>query len=259
MPMLKLYPGKSLEENAGIYYDKAKKLKAKAEGAKKALEESLKKLEAARANEKEFVKKSNVRVLHKREWYEKFRWFVSSEGFLVIGGRDASTNDILIKKFTEKGDLVFHTDMAGSPFFFFCSGNKEIGDATKQETSDATVSYSKAWKLGINSTEVFFVEPEQVSKKAPSGEYIKKGAFMIYGKKEYVGNKVNLAIGINSEGKIIGGPVNAVKTSCEKYAIIEQGGKGTSDVAKQIQKKIGGQLDDIIRAMPAGGCRIAEF
>ena len=35
----------------------------------------------------------SINKLHK-EWYEKFRWFYSSEGFLCIGGRDSTTNDI---------------------------------------------------------------------------------------------------------------------------------------------------------------------
>jgi len=257
MAKLRLYVTKSLEENAGIYYDKAKKWRNKLAGARKALDTSREKLKEIEARQ---VTSSDITIqrrIEKREWYEKFRWFISSEGFLVIGGRDASTNDILIKKFTEKNDIVFHTDMVGSPFFVIKSDNKPIGEQTIQETADATVTYSRAWKLGITSTEVFYVSPEQVSKKAPTGEYIKKGAFMIYGKKDYITNKANLALGITDKGKIIGGPVNAVKSNCEKYVSISQGKKAVSDVAKSIQRKIGGDLDEIIRAMPAGGCDIA--
>jgi len=47
-----------------------------------------------------------------KEWYEKFRWFISSDDFLILGGRDATSNEIVIKKHTEKNDLVFHR-----PFF----------------------------------------------------------------------------------------------------------------------------------------------
>ena len=64
--------------------------------------------------EEEQVKRPNIEI--KREWYEKFRWFISSEGFLVIGGRDATSNEIVIKKHADKNDLVFHTDIKGSPF-----------------------------------------------------------------------------------------------------------------------------------------------
>ena len=54
------------------------------------------------------------------------------------------------------------------------------------------------------------------------------------------------------------GPLEAVKKICEKFVEVKQGRKKTSDVAKQIQKKIGGNLDDIVRVMPAGGCKVKK-
>jgi len=31
--------------------------------------------------------------LENRQWYEKFRWFTSSEGFLVVAGKDTVSNE----------------------------------------------------------------------------------------------------------------------------------------------------------------------
>src|SRR3989338_3913810 len=194
MTKLTLDLTKSIEENASLYFEKAKKVKKKIEGAQAALNENLKKFEEVQIRkEKEASKKSEQARLRQRkqEWYEKFRWFVSSEGFLVIGGRDATSNEVVIKKHTEPNDLVFHTDMAGSPFFVVKSQGKAIGDKTKEETADATCTFSRAWKLGLQTSDVFYVNPEQVSKKTKAGEYMGKGAFMIYGKANYIGNKVN--------------------------------------------------------------------
>jgi len=256
MAKLTLDITKSIEENASLYYEKAKKIKKKIEGAKKALEENLRRLEKLEKEKKISEKKEIKKPLRiEKKWYEKFHWFISSEGFLVIGGRDATSNEILIKKHTDSNDVVFHTDMAGSPFFVVKSDGKEIGEETKKQTADATVTYSKAWKLGLQTTPVFYVKPEQVSKKAKPGEYLKKGAFMIYGKTNYIENKVNLAVGIK-DSKIMAGPVEAIKKNCENYVIVEQGREKTSFVAKKIQHKIGGSLDDIIRALPAGGCSV---
>jgi len=42
----------------------------------------------------------------------------------------------------------------------------------------------------------------------------------------------------------------------KKFVELQQGNQKTSSVAKKIRAKIGGELDDIIRAMPAGGCKI---
>lgn len=245
---------KSLEKNAEIYFDKSKKARSKLEGAEEAIQRSMKKLEKAKKENdaKEEEKKTEV----KKEWYEKFRWFFSSEGFLCIGGRDATSNEIVIKKNTNKEDIVFHASMAGSPFFVIKTEGKEVGEKTLEEAAQATASYSRAWKSGINSAEVFYVSPEQVTKETKSGEYISRGAFMIYGKKNIMNAELKIAIGIK-DSKVIGGPVNAIKEHAEKFAIVVEGSRKASDIAKKIKKKIGGgELDDIIRMLPPGGCDV---
>ena len=261
MTKLTLDLAKSIDENAAVYFEKAKKIKKKIEGAEAALKENLRKLNDLEAKkEKDEIKKSGEKKLKERkpEWFEKFRWFVSSEGFLVIGGRDATSNEVVIKKHLDSDDLVFHTDMAGSPFFVVKSGGKQIGVKTKEEAADATCTFSRAWKLGLQTSSVFFVSPEQVSKKTKSGEFMGKGAFMIYGKTNYINNKINLAIGINKEQQIMAGPIESVKAHCEKYAAMIQGTEKVSSVAKNIRHKIGGSLDEIIRALPSGGFKIKK-
>tara|TARA_Y100000310_G_scaffold345288_1_gene463440 strand:- start:4943 stop:5725 length:783 start_codon:yes stop_codon:yes gene_type:complete len=251
---------KSVEENASVYYEKAKKAKKKIKGAEDAIKKNKKKLidlqKKADKELKEIEEKEEV-VKRRKEWYEKFRWFFTSEGFLVIGGRDATSNEVVIKKYTESNDLVFHTDMAGSPFFVVKTDGKDVGGASKNEVSDATCTFSRAWKLGLQTTSVFSVDPEQVSKKAQSGEYLTKGAFMIYGKVNYVDNTVNLAVG-DYKGKIMAGPVESVKKHCKKVIILVQGDEKPSDIAKKIKHKLGGDLDTIIRALPAGEFSIKE-
>ena len=252
---------KSIDENAAAYFEKAKKIKKKIAGAEKALNESLRKLQELEAKkEKISLKKSKQEKFKERkpEWYEKFRWFVSSEGFLVVGGRDATSNEIVVKKHTEPNDLVFHTDMAGSPFFVVKSDNKQIGAKTKEEAADATCTFSKAWKLGLQTTSVFYVSPEQVSKKTKAGEYMGKGAFMIYGKTNYIINQTNLAVGMTKQQQIMSGPLDAVKTNCIAYAVLIQGNEKPSSVAKYIQHKLGGSIDEIIRALPSGELRIKK-
>ena len=259
---------KSIEENAGLYYEKAKKLKKKLAGVEKTIEnfkKDLANLEKRKAvEESQPAQPSAASKAAKPEWYEKFRWFISSEGFLVIGGRDATSNEIVVKKHTDNNDLVFHTDMIGSPFFVIKKNitllpnqppPAAIGNATISEAADATATFSRAWKLNMPTTPVFYCKPEQLTKEAPSGEFVPRGGFITKGKLNYVENKINLAAG-NFNGKIMAGPLNAVKKHCGKYVEIEQGKEKTSKIAKQIQYKIGGGLDDIIRALPAGGCKI---
>ncbi|MFC1742033.1 NFACT RNA binding domain-containing protein [Nanoarchaeota archaeon] len=257
---------KSVEQNAQSYFEKGKQARKKLEGAKKALGISKKKLEKETKEKEqnlEKVKKEHKeraeQANRKQEWYEKkFRWFISSEDFLVLGGRDATTNEILIKKHTDKHDIVFHTDMSGSPFFVIKTEGKEPGEQTIQETADATLCFSKAWKMGLGTTPAFWVTPEQVSKEANPGEYVPKGAFMIRGKTNYVNPTADCAIGQLEDGRMMCAPTTAVKKHCEKTIMIIQGKKKASDIAKIVRKKIGGILDEIIKILPSGGLDIKE-
>jgi len=251
---------KSVDENAGTYFNLAKKAKKKIEGAKKAVEVSKKKLEKLQKDEDKFMEvetKKLEKKERKKEWYEKFHWFISSEDFLCIGGKDATTNEIIIKKHTDKDDLVFHTDMAGSPFFIIKNG-QEASEATIEETAQAVAVYSRAWKLGHTTADVFYVKPEQVSKEAQSGEYMSKGSFMVRGKSTYLHPKLQYAIGLLNE-EIIGGPVNAIKKRTKNFILVMSGKEKKSSLAKKIRSKLkGGDLDDIIKFLPAGGAEIKK-
>src|SRR3989338_5348330 len=252
----------SLEENAEVYFERAKKAKKKIETIKNIVNRFEKELQDIEKNkEKEMQQmlleeeKKKQKSLREKKWYEKFHWFYSSEGFLCIGGRDATSNEIVIKKHTEKDDIVFHTDAPGSPFFVVKTEGKKIGEQTIKEVAQATASYSKAWKIGVSSSEVFHVSPDQISKEAKTGEFIARGAFMVYGKRNYVKSELTLAIGIKN-GQVIGGPVDSIMSQTDKCLIIVQGDEKTSDVAKKIQRQLGGDLDDIVGFLPAGGCKL---
>jgi predicted ribosome quality control (RQC) complex YloA/Tae2 family protein len=245
---------KSPAENANFYYQKAKKAKRKIKGAKRALEETLKKIEKLKAKkevegEKEEQEKRKLQQKKlrekKRKWYEKFRYFFSSDNFLVIGGKDATSNEVIIKKHLEKEDLVFHANISGAPFFIIKNPDKKkaISELTLKETAQAAASYSKAWKLGLGSCDVYYIKPEQVSKRTPSGEYIGKGAFMISGKKNWLRNtelKIGIGVKFNKEGEmeVIGGPVSAINLKCRYYVIIKPGHKKSKELAKEIKNKI---------------------
>jgi len=126
-----------------------------------------------------------------------------------------------------------------------------------EEAAQATASYSRAWRLGLSSLEVFYVRPDQLTKEASPGEYIAKGAFMVKGKTNYMHPILEIAVGIK-DNRIIGGSVNAVKNNSEKFVIIKQGKEKTSEIAKKIKKIIGGSIDEITLFIPAGGSRIQK-
>lgn len=255
---------KGIEQNAAVYFEKAKKAKKRIEGVKKTItryEEERRKLlaldEKDHEKEEQFQKEKEERKSRPASWFHKFRWFKTSDGFLVVGGRDAGTNEALIKKHTEPSDLVLHTDMAGSPFFVIKGDGKSISETAKREAADATCTFSRAWKLGMPRQEVFCVKPDQLSKTGKSGEFVPKGGFVILGKVEYIDNSARLALGIDRDGHIMAGPPQAVSAHCDPFIELVQGDEKPSEIAKQVKYKLGGgSIDEIIRALPAGGFKI---
>ncbi len=250
---------KSVEENASSYFEASKDAKRKLEGAKAAVEKAKLQLQSlmGRQETEGIEKKKEGTEKREKKWFEKLRWFVSSEGFLCVGGRDAATNEIVLKKHAEKGDIVFHTEMSGSPFFVVKVGGKSIGKETLEETATAAASFSRAWKLKLSNAEVFYVNPEQLSKTPKSGEYLEKGSFIVSGKANKMVAEIKLAVGITKDGAIMCGPVSAVKKNCGNQVVISPGDAKSSDIAKKIRKMFGGEIDDIVRSLPSGGCRIA--
>ena len=243
---------RSVQENASEYYGKAKKAQKRREGAEKALLETKKRmndLERQATMKVAAVTKPKRQKAEKRAWYEKFRWFNSSEGFLVIGGKDAATNEILIKKYMTPQDLVFHADIVGAPFVIVKTETREAAEQTIKEAAEFAAAFSSAWKEKFTAVDVYWVRPEQVSKTPPTGQFLTKGSFMIYGKKNYL-RKVQLrtAIGIlteNEEGpKVIGGPKEAISSLTDFFVEIAPGDQPSGQLAKHIRELLAQQVPD---------------
>ena len=259
---------KNLNENAAYYFEKSKKAKKKLVGARNTVEQAMKRLESLEMDKEKEEYEAKERKENelknpkpKKEWHENFRWFISSEGFLCIGGRDATTNDILVKKHLDKEDIVFHTEAPGSPFFIVKTLGKKPGDATLNEAAQATAAYSRSWRVGIGTAEVYWVNPDQISKTAAAGEHLAKGSFMVHGKRNYYNPRMEIAVGITKEGRIMGAPLSAVKQHCTAYVELVQGSEKASDLAKKIQKKIKAdnvELDEIIKVIPSGGAQLKK-
>ncbi|MFX0138661.1 MAG: ribosome rescue protein RqcH [Candidatus Hodarchaeota archaeon] len=275
---------RTIGENGNIIYSKGKKAEKKIKGTIIAItktKEKIKKLELEKDSmevEVDFLIKKP-----KKKWYEKFRWFFSSDEFLVIGGRDASSNEAIFKKYMNTNDLVLHTNFPGSPLTIIKNpDNREIPNSTIKEAADFVASYSRAWKENWGVIDVFYVKPDQVSKNPPSGEYLPKGSFIISGKKDLIKNaKTELAIGLNlielksnNDGntkkfypKLICGPSDVIKTHSNLIIIISPSKTGFSKgkLAKEIKSHFLKNsdkdlkkwvnllsLDDIILYLPTG-------
>jgi predicted ribosome quality control (RQC) complex YloA/Tae2 family protein len=239
---------KTLFENAAEFYERGKKAKQKSAGALTALEESRRKLSEIEQNirEAEVLKRAKPveamkeivkRKVKSKEWYEKFRWFTSSDGFLVVAGKDAVSNEVLVKRYAKADDVVFHADVTGAPFVVVKTEGKEAGEQALREASEFAAAFSRAWREGFGSADVYWVKPEQLSKSGPSGEYVPHGAFAVIGKRNWMrGVPLRLAIGVvaNGEVRFVGGPVDAVKAKTKIYVAIGPG----DVVGKEFLKRV---------------------
>lgn len=85
--------------NARRYYDLKRSAALK---EKKTIDASQKALKSAERKTQQTLKEvrtiSNIAKARKIFWFEKFFWFISSENYLVIGGRDAQQNELIVKR-----------------------------------------------------------------------------------------------------------------------------------------------------------------
>ncbi len=239
---------KKVSENGNYYYDLSKKMKEKEKGALEAL------------SRKREIKKKEVKKERNRFWFEKYRWFFSSEGSLVLGGRDAKTNEEVVKKYLGEKDYYVHADIHGAPSVVV--KNTNITEKTLIEAGIFGLSYSKAWNAGIMAGDAYWVTFSQVSKMAESGEYVPKGAWIIRGKRNYMRNlPLMLAVGlIEYQGQkiLMCGPLDAVKSKTNDYIVIVPGNVEKSIIADIISKKFNYDKEDIMRILPPGNAQIRE-
>jgi predicted ribosome quality control (RQC) complex YloA/Tae2 family protein len=256
---------KSIPDNAEVYYEKAKKAKRKIKGALIAIENTKKQLADMEAKKEKAM--ANIMVPQKRvkknlKWYEKLRWFVSSDGILVVCGRDAGTNEAVVKKYLEQNDIYLHADIHGAPSVVAKVPSDSLNDNLLKELGEFSASFSSAWSKNFTSQDVYWVEPDQVSKTPVSGEFVPKGAFIIRGHRNYIrGCKLEISIGLvdyDGEKRIMAGPTDAMKNYTNKFVTIKPGFTKKEKIAKEILSRINEEdllsLDDVVRVLPSGKC-----
>lgn len=268
---IKINTQSSLQSIASILFNEAKRKSAaikSIEQIKTNTQKKLLKLQNKAETEKDSVSFTEIR---KKNWYERYRWFFTSDGILAIGGRDAPSNSAVVRKHLEKNDKIFHGDIFGSPFFILKDAENPP-TASLNEVAHATVCFSRAWREGMYGVSAFWVNPEQVKKSAPSGQFLPKGSFTIEGQRNFVKiSTLKLAVGIIQQGDdyvLTSGPPDTIKKNSICYVIIEPHGLEMVDAAKKIRleflkleeeitKKI--SIDDFVRVLPAGASQITEM
>ena len=291
-----------VEKNADRLYTEAKRVEGKKEGALAAIEDTREDLEDAKRRREEWeadsaeddasdegdetyeevdwLSRSSIPVRKQEQWYERFRWFRTSDDFLVIGGRNADQNEELVQKYMDGNDLFFHAQAHGGPVTILKTSDPsepsrdvDVPEESKQEAAQFAVSYSSVWKDSRFAGDAYMVTPDQVSKTPESGEYLEKGGFAVRGDRTYFRDvPVGVAVGIACEPhtQVLGGPPSAIVPKVETHVEVEPGRYAQNDAAKRIYRTFRERFEDtsfvrkvasadlIQEFLPPGGSRTKE-
>lgn len=290
-------PDHGVEKNADRLYTEAKRIEEKREGAIEAVEETRAELERVKdqkaswtpadvdddegsEGEQDWLTMASVPIRQTDRWHDRFRWVRTSDGFLVIGGRNADQNEEIVEKYLDRHDLFFHTQAHGGPATVLKTSDPsepsrdiDVPETSLHEAAQFAVTYSSVWKDGRLAGDVYQVDAEQVSKTPESGEYLEKGGFAIRGDRTYhrdtpVGCVVGLAC--EPETRVLGGPPSAVQDHIEVGVRLEPGEFAQGDVGKRVYRRFRDAFEDtsmvrsvaspdeIQKFMPPGTSQIAE-
>ncbi|WP_424004684.1 ribosome rescue protein RqcH [Haloarcula salina] len=290
-----------VEVNADELYKEAKRIEEKKEGALAAIEDTREDLEAVKRRREEWERddgedesaneadedeptdwlaEASIPTRSTEHWFEQFRWFHTSDGFLVIGGRDADDNEELVQKYLERGDKFFHAQAHGGPVTVLKATGpsepaKEVDfpQSSLDQAAQFAVSYSSVWKDGRFAGDVYMVDPDQVSKTPESGEYLEKGGFAVRGDRTYFEDTpVGVGVGITCEDetRVIGGPPAAIEGQAATTVVVEPGQYAQNDIAKRLYREFRSRFadesfvrkvaspDQIQEFLPPGGSRMVD-
>lgn len=231
--------------NARDYYDQRRTAAVKEQKTSAQSSMALKNAEQKIAQDlKKGLKqeKAVLQPIRSQMWFEKFIWFISSDGYLVLGGKDAQQAETLYKRHLRKGDIFVHAEMPGAATVVI-KNKPETPDApippsTLSQAGMLSVCSSNAWdsKAGMGA---WWVNADQVSKAAATGEYLAAGSFTVRGAKNYL-PPAPLLLGLGIMFKISDGS----KSKHTKHRVQDTVGEGVSAADASVSVPFEGVPDD---------------
>ena len=168
--------------------------------------------------------------------YRYYRWFFTTSGILVVGGKSDEQNELVLHTFLKPTYTVVHTTAPGSPFMIIQSESPTQKDIT--EAAVFCACFSKQWKQlknikGTISIDIF--KGEHMYKLRG----MKKGTFGVKGQKKTILVSPSLLL-LFQKGKLRAVPPNARKKRVEGeiLATITTGKMNKEEAASYIAKKI---------------------
>lgn len=176
--------------NARIYYDAKKTAETKKLKVEKSATMALKNAERKINQDLQKNLKGETEVLRPirpKFWFEKFHWFVSSEGYLCLAGKDDAQSDMLYYRHVNDNDSYVTSDEAGSLQVFIKNPFKGEGvpPSTLMQAGMFAMTTSAAWNNKV-TTSAWVLKTDEVSKRDFDGTFLEAGRFRTLAKQRFL-------------------------------------------------------------------------
>lgn len=179
--------------NSSRYFDIKKSAKQKQEKTAKSAVQAIKNSEQKihqdlKKIQKEAKNNVEFKQLRPKYWFEKFFWFISSEGYLCIAGKDDNQIDsIYYRFFDNETDLLVSNDLENALKVFVKNPykNKDIPPTTFMQAGIFSLTSTKAWENKM-VTSPWYVKGCDISKKDFDGTILPSGLLNVSKEKNYL-------------------------------------------------------------------------
>jgi hypothetical protein len=192
------------------------------------------------------------------EDYEKYKWFYTKSGKLVVGGKNATQNEELLKRLKKNGEelVIMHTREPGSPFTAILSDLRKVTQTDKEQCAIFTGCFSRAWRSKKKKTQVDVFKLSQLYKK----KEMKIGTWGVKGKIEKKTVDLVLVL-IKQKDTLRAVPELTAKS---KKSIILKICPGTIDkkdfiTKMQVEFTTPPTQQELLSALPAGGSKVLRI
>jgi len=184
------------------------------------------------------------------ENYQTYRWFYTSSGNLVLGGKSAEQNEKLLQTILQKKEvfLICHTTSPGSPFSIAISQPEKLTKKELYEIAVFTASFSRAWREAKKEAQVdFFLSTSLYkNKKMPVGTW---------GVKEVLARiTVPLLLTIKKQKNVL----RAIPPEKDSSLIITPGDIPKEEFVKKLEQLFPNSQQALISALPSGKFKILK-
>ena len=175
----------SAYNNASSYYTQRKQQGVKVNKTTETSERALRAVERRTAQQlKDSDARARVQQARRSYWWEKYHWFVTSENFLVIAGRDAPQSQLIAQRNLAPSDVYLCADVGGAVGVIVKNNTvAAVPPLSIQQAACMCLCRSTAWmgKPGSSTGEAWWVRGDEVEVAGEGGKIsVKAGAVRRY-------------------------------------------------------------------------------